>query len=156
MFRSTKRFSGFSCCFRQWRASHSHCQYLHGYAISFVVEFAGPLDHRNWVCDFGSFSYNGVKERLKYLFDHTTIIAADDPHIEMFQELEYKGLVQLRVVEAVGAEKFAELVYNEISALLQKDLHATGRVYVSRVECFENENNSAIFIAPNPSLELPL
>ena len=149
MFQSTKRFSGFSCCFRQWRAQHSHCQYLHGYALSFKVTFSGALDHRNWVCDFGSFSYNGVKDRLKYLFDHTTIIAKDDPELVLFEDMEHKKLIQLRIVEAVGAEKFAELVYCEIAALLKKDLHATGRVQVSKVECFENENNSAIFIPPS-------
>ena len=150
MFRSTKRFSGYSCCFRQWRAEHSHCRFLHGYALSFRVEFSGPLDHRNWVCDFGSFSRNGIKDRLRFLFDHTTIIAEDDPEKQYFQELEAKGLVQLRIFDAVGAEKFAQKVYTEIMLLLEKDTHAAGRVHVSRVECFENENNSAIFI---PSLQ---
>ena len=146
MHRSTKRFSGYSCCFRQWRATHSHCRFLHGYALSFVVEFSGVLDHRNWVCDFGSFSSNGVKDRLRYLFDHTTVIAEDDPHLSYFQDMHEKGLIQLRICTAVGAEKFAEMVYEELSQLLSKDLHATGRVAVSRVECFENENNSAVFI----------
>ena len=67
MYYSTKRFSGYSTCFRQWRASHSHCQYLHGYAMEFVVTFDGPLDERNWVMDFGAFKSNGIKEHQESL-----------------------------------------------------------------------------------------
>jgi 6-pyruvoyltetrahydropterin/6-carboxytetrahydropterin synthase len=145
MYQSTKLFSGYSCCFRQWKATHSHCQFLHGYAMSFRVTFAGDLDERNWVCDFGCFSKNGIKDRLAYLFDHTTIVADDDPELEVFQELEKKGLIQLRVVDAVGAERFAQLVCLEINRLLLKDKRHAGRVRAIHVECMENEKNSAIF-----------
>ena len=110
MFQSTKHFSGYSCCFRQWKASHSHCRFLHGYALSFRVVFEGERDERGWVCDFGCFGRNGVKERLKELFDHTTIIAKDDPALHHFQQLEKQGLLQLRTVDAVGTENFAKLV----------------------------------------------
>ena len=145
MYRSTKLFSGYSCCFRQWKAEHSHCRFLHGYALSFRVTFAGELDERNWVCDFGCFSKNGIKERLSYLFDHTTIIAHDDPQLVMFQELEQKGLIQLRVVDAVGAERFAQLVCTEVNQLLLGDKAHAGRVQAVQVECMENEKNSALF-----------
>lgn len=145
MYRSTKLFSGYSCCFRQWRAKHSHCRFLHGYALSFRVTFAGELDERNWVCDFGCFSKNGIKDRLSYLFDHTTIIALDDPERAMFQELEERGLLQLRLVEAVGAERFAQLVCEEINSLLLQDAAHAGRVRAVEVECMENEKNSAIY-----------
>ena len=145
MFRSSKLFSGYSCCFRQWRATHSHCRFLHGYALSFRVTFAGSLDDRNWVCDFGCFSKNGVKERLSYLFDHTTIIAHDDPDLARFHELEEQGLIQLRVVHAVGAECFAQLVCEEINRLLLADEAHAGRVKAVEVECMENEKNAAIF-----------
>ena len=151
MFQSTKYFSGYSCCFRQWKAHHSHCRFLHGYAISFRVVFQGSLDERNWVCDFGCFSRNGIKERLAYLFDHTTIIAADDPLRSSFVQLEEAGLIQLRIVDAVGAERFAELVCTEINMLLEQDKEHAGRVQAVLVECFENERNSAIFTVPSSS-----
>ena len=70
MFISTKVFDGFSCCFRQWKATTTHCQYLHGYGVSFKVWFEGDLDHRNWVVDFGCFKRNGVKDWMKQQFDH--------------------------------------------------------------------------------------
>ena len=145
MFQSTKYFSGYSCCFRQWRATHSHCRFLHGYGLSFRVVFQGDLDLRNWVCDFGCFKRNGIADRLSFLFDHTTIIAEDDPEISNFYMLEEKGLVQLRVVAAVGAERFAELVCHEVNALLDTDSEHAGRVRAVQVECFENERNSAVY-----------
>ena len=37
-YNSTKLFKGYST-FRQWRAKHSHCQYIHGYAMEFKVTF---------------------------------------------------------------------------------------------------------------------
>jgi 6-pyruvoyltetrahydropterin/6-carboxytetrahydropterin synthase len=48
-FQSSKVFDGFSTVFRQWKANTTHCQYVHGYGISFKVYFEGGLDERNWV-----------------------------------------------------------------------------------------------------------
>ena len=68
-YKSTKLFEGYSTAFRQWRASHSHCKFVHGYALKFKVTFEGNLDELNWVCDFGCFKRNGIKEHMKYMFD---------------------------------------------------------------------------------------
>ena len=114
-FRSTKLFKGYSTAFRQWRAKHSHCQFVHGYAMEFKVTFEGNLDELNWVCDFGCFKRNGIKEHMNYMFDHTTIVAKDDPEIESFKYLASKGLIQLRILNHVGCEKFAEYVYERSS-----------------------------------------
>ena len=46
VWRSTKTYGheeGLSCCFRQWRATHSHCRLLHGYALLNVSPLAGLL-----------------------------------------------------------------------------------------------------------------
>lgn len=139
MYRSTKRFDGYSTCFRQWRAVHSHCQYLHGYAIEVRVEFEGKLDDRNWVVDFGRFKTDGIKAWLSNMFDHTTIVASDDPKIDHFRKLEEEGLIQLRIVPNVGCEKFAEMIYLYLSTQIDND-----RVKVASVEVFENGKNSAI------------
>ena len=42
-FQSTKIFDNYSIAIRQWRAQHSHCQLLHGYALEFKVWFE-PVD----------------------------------------------------------------------------------------------------------------
>ena len=143
-FRSTKLFKGYSTAFRQWKAKHSHCQFVHGYAMEFKVTFEGNLDELNWVCDFGCFKRNGIKEHMNYMFDHTTIVAKDDPEIESFKDLASKGLIQLRILDHVGCEKFAEYVYDYINDKVFEETDA--RVRVLKVESFEGgTENSAIY-----------
>ena len=145
---SIKVFDGYSTAFRQWRATHSHCQYLHGYALKFKVWFEGEIDEKNWVCDFGCFKRNGIKEELSNQFDHTTVVAADDPHMEIFENMDKAGLIQLKVMKHVGCERFAEWVYTLINDKMQKE--TDGRVSVLKVEAFEGgTNNSAIYKPPS-------
>ena len=145
---SIKVFDGYSTAFRQWRATHSHCQYIHGYALKFKVWFEGEIDEKNWVCDFGCFKRNGIKEKLANQFDHKTVVAADDPHLELFQKMDNIGLIQLKVMEHVGCERFAEWVYNLINNKMQKETNK--RVKVLKVEAFEGgTNNSAIYKPPS-------
>ena len=143
-YSSTKTFEGYSTAFRQWKAKHSHCQYIHGYAMKFKVTFIGDLDELNWVCDFGSFKRNGIKEHMSHMFDHTTIVAKDDPKLSTFKQLSEEKLIQLRILDGVGCEKFATYVYNYINNIIIKETKA--RVKVLTVECFEGgTNNSAIY-----------
>tara|TARA_Y100000593_G_scaffold93801_1_gene190081 strand:+ start:1306 stop:1836 length:531 start_codon:yes stop_codon:yes gene_type:complete len=154
MFYSTKRFKGYSTCFRQYAATHSHCRFLHGYSLEFKVVFVGILDERNWVCDFGGFKKNGIKSALSYLFDHTTVVAADDPELEAFKNLNNKKIIQLRVIPSVGAERFSEYVYFLISHYLLNHENTKERVFVKSVECFENSKNSALYINKNIEEEI--
>tara|TARA_Y100000739_G_C20559654_1_gene442451 strand:+ start:152 stop:670 length:519 start_codon:yes stop_codon:yes gene_type:complete len=143
-YKSTKLLEGYSTAFRQWRAKHSHCQFLHGYSMKFKITFIGKLDELNWVCDFGSFKRNGIKEHMSYMFDHTTIVAKDDPKLSYFKELERNNIIQLRILDDVGCEKFAEYVFNYINKIVQKETN--NRVRVLNVESFEGgTNNSAIY-----------
>ena len=149
-FTSTKLFDGYSACFRQWKATDTHCQYLHGYAISFRVTFEGQLDEKNWVFDFGGMKrakskINGMspKDYFAYLFDHTTIIAKDDPQLQQFMSLHDKGIIQLRIMDNVGCERFAEYLFNIINEFL--GVETQGRVRAIKVEVYENERNSATF-----------
>ena len=146
-FRSTKLFKGYSTAFRQWRAKHSHCQFVHGYAMEFKVTFEGNLDELNWVCDFGCFKRNGIKEHMNYMFDHTTIVAKDDPEIESFKDLASKGLIQLRILDHVGCEKFAEYVYDYINDKVFEE--TDGRVKVLTVESFEGGTENSAIYEPN-------
>ena len=45
---STKLFDNYSVAIRQYKAAHSHCQLLHGYALKFKVWFASnePLEEK--------------------------------------------------------------------------------------------------------------
>jgi 6-pyruvoyltetrahydropterin/6-carboxytetrahydropterin synthase len=158
MFTSTKVFDGFSTVFRQWKAENTHCRFLHGYGVSFKVWFEGELDHRNWVWDFGGMKRakgtidgKSPKEWFDYMFDHTVIIAEDDPllpELKMFDNLpnlgnNNKGGIQLRVIPATGAEKFAEYIYNKLNNFVL--IETNYRVKVKQVEFREHGKNSAIY-----------
>tara|TARA_Y100001937_G_scaffold124600_1_gene189646 strand:- start:290 stop:745 length:456 start_codon:yes stop_codon:yes gene_type:complete len=148
-YRSTKTFGhevGLSCCFRQWKSKHSHCQYLHGYALSVSIDFeAEELDGKDWVVDFGDMGH--VKDWLKDNFDHKTIVARDDPQIDSFYELEKRGIVQLNVIEHVGCEKFAEFIADSIVEWLGSQDGYRGRVKLARVKVSEHGANSAEWLA---------
>jgi len=144
-FISTKTYNhniGLSCAFRQWRAKHSHCKFMHGYALSVRINFKGQLNDRNWVYDFGDLKF--VKEFLQETFDHKTVIAEDDPELETFKELDEKGLIQLRVIPHVGCEKFAEYICKMIAP--QIVVNSNERVKLMSVEVREHSGNSAIYI----------
>ena len=150
MFQSTKLFDGFSCVFRQWKAEGTHCKYLHGYGVSFRIWFEGELDERNWVWDFGGMkrakvAIDGMNPKMwmDYMFDHTTIVAEDDPGIGGFKTMDQLGIIQLRVIPAVGAEQFAKFVYDKINTFVQAETE--GRVKVKRVEFMEHAKNTAIY-----------
>ena len=150
MYQSTKIFDGFSCCFRQWKAKTTHCKYLHGYGVSFRVTFEGQLDHRNWVWDFGGMKRAKTKidnmspkEWMDHMFDHTVLVAKDDPELSMFEDMDKKGIIQLRIVEATGAEKFAEFIFNKLSKFVYEETE--DRVIIRQVEFMEHGKNTAIY-----------
>jgi len=150
MFQSTKLFDGFSCVFRQWKAEGTHCKFLHGYGISFRVWFEGELDERNWVWDFGGMKRakgnidgKNPKEWMDYMFDHTTLVATDDPGIGGFRTMNQLGIIQLRELEAVGAEQFAKYIFEKLNTFVQEETE--NRVKVARVEFMENSKNTAIY-----------
>lgn len=156
-FFSTKTYGtdrGLSCCFRQWRSTHSHCSLYHGYSIGIKLVFeCETLDARNWVMDFG-----GLKEFKKwadYMFDHTMLIAKDDPELENIRKLGKGegglGVADLRIVDAVGCERFAEMCFLKMQSLLDESrndgLLLNPTVKVSSVEVFEHGANSGIYQA---------
>jgi 6-pyruvoyltetrahydropterin/6-carboxytetrahydropterin synthase len=102
--------------------------------------------------------FGGLKEFkawADYMFDHTLVVAEDDPHLETFKQLneikggfEDSGLCDLRIVPSVGCEMFAKLAYDKMAELL-----ATGNMRypinpsarIKSVEVFEHGANSATY-----------
>ena len=149
-FQSSKVFDGFSTVFRQWKAEDTHCRFVHGYGISFKVYFEGELDHRNWVWDFGGMKRaktqidgKSPKEWMDYMFDHTLIVAEDDPFKNAFLEMGEAGAAQVRVIPATGAEKFAEYVFNKINEFVKTETN--NRVRVIKVKFMEHGKNAAYY-----------
>ena len=135
IYQSSKTYqhsAGFSCCFRQWRAE-SHCHHLHGYALKVELVFEAPLDDRNWVVDFGSLK--PVKNFLERTFDHTTLVAKDDPLRQLYTQMAHNGLITLVEMDAVGCEKFAEEIFRWCEEI--------GGYPILSVQVWEHEANSA-------------
>lgn len=150
---STKVIELGSCAFRQWRANHSHCRFLHGYQLKAKIWFGcKELDNKNWAVDFGGLK--DLKKILQNQFDHTTIVAKDDPELDMFKELDRKGVIQLRVMNlGVGIERVAEWVFSAADVFIKAE--TDNRCWVDKVEVFEHENNSAMYSAYNVTAVTP-
>ena len=142
-FQSTKVIELGSCAFRQPQANHSHCRFLHGYRLTAKFWFAASeLDENNWVVDFGGLK--GLKEKFKNQFDHTTCVAANDPALPIFKELEKAGACDLRIMSnGTGVERIAEWCYDTADFFIKAATN--DRCWVEKVEVFEHEDNSAVF-----------
>lgn len=151
MYQSTKILDGYSTCFRQWNAK-SHCNSLHGYALKFKLTFESKtLDDNNWVQDFGFASKVKIrtpysertftlKEVMNDFFDHTLIVANNDPRYVEIMALNKLSVARVISMNNVGCESFAKYVFELTEPYIRdKD------VKLVSVECIENEKNSAIF-----------
>ena len=149
-FQSSKVFDGFSTVFRQHSAENTHCRFVHGYGISFKVYFEGELDHRNWVWDFGGMKRAKTlidgktpKAWMDYMFDHTMIVAEDDPEVAAFKQMDAAGVAQVRIIPATGAEKFSEYIYNKLNEFVKTETN--NRVRVIKVKFMEHGKNAAYY-----------
>ena len=144
-FRSVKSYGhaeGLSCAFRQWRATHSHCRLVHGYALAFKLVFvANELDEHNWCFDFGGLK--PVKAWLHEMFDHTLLVAADDPELDEFKRLAKRGIVALKIIPAVGCEAIARLAFDFVTQFAAEK--TGGRVRLELVEVSEHSGNAASY-----------
>jgi 6-pyruvoyltetrahydropterin/6-carboxytetrahydropterin synthase len=131
-----------STAFRQWRAD-SHCKLIHGYRLQCKLWFtADELDDKNWIYDFGG--CKEIKNILEKQYDHTTVVAADDPELGIFKLMSEKGMIDLRIADkGVGIERTAEWVYENANKFVTEQTN--NRVRVIKVEVWEHEGNSAIY-----------
>ena len=139
---STKIIPMGSTAFRQWRAD-SHCKLIHGYRLQCKLWFtAEELDDKNWIYDFGG--CKEIKNILEKQYDHTTVVAADDPELDTFKLMSEKGMIDLRIAEkGVGIERTAEWVYENANKFVTEQTN--NRVRIVKVEVWEHEGNSAIY-----------
>jgi 6-pyruvoyltetrahydropterin/6-carboxytetrahydropterin synthase len=142
---STKEYHDeFPCAYKQWKAD-TECSLNHGYSFSIKLYFgANELDRRGWIVDYGGL--RELKEILKSQFDHRTLIAADDPDLEKYQQLERDGILKLTVLPAMGCELIADMLYKFINGVFIPDTWGPGeaeRVWCFRVEVRETQSNMA-------------
>ncbi len=145
MYISTKTYNQIGpVAYRQWRAD-SHCNLIHGYALSFYFEFESEtLDARNWVMDFGGL--RPLKQKLEEWFDHTFLLAQDDPDYNFLKQLGEKKLAKITEVEKTGCEGIAEFLYEYINTIFLKDYGEQDRIWCTKVQVRETDNNMAMKI----------
>ena len=144
-YTSTKEYhDAFPCAYRQWRAD-SHCNLIHGYSFSIKFWFGtNDLDVRNWAADYG-----GLKELKKVLedqFDHTLLVAQDDPEIETFKLLQERRMAKLTILPRLGCEGLADMLYKYVNGVYIPDMWGPGesqRLWCYRVEVRETQANMA-------------
>jgi len=83
------------------------------------------------------------KAWMDYMFDHTMIIAEDDPELLAFQQMDKVGVAQVRVIPATGAEKFSEYIYNKLNEFVKTETN--NRVRVIKVKFMEHGKNAAYY-----------
>jgi 6-pyruvoyltetrahydropterin/6-carboxytetrahydropterin synthase len=154
MHSSTKIIELGSCAFRQPNAAFNRvnagsnskrCSYVHGYLLKAKFWFeCCNLDDKNWVVDFGGLKE--LKDILEKQFDHTLCIDSQDPLLEEFKQLHEKGGCDLRIMEGgVGIERTAEWCFKVADTYIRNN--SQSRCWVSKVEVWEHEKNSAIYTA---------
>ena len=130
--------------YRQWRAD-SHCNLIHGYALSFHFEFeTDDLDTRNWVMDFGGLK--PLKDKLEDWFDHCLLVAEDDPQREALLNLGKLGLAKITEVEKTGCEGLSDFLYEYVNTIflpMHGDEEAQ-RIWCCKVEVRETDSNMSM------------
>ena len=147
---STKTYTNFPCAHRQWK-HQGNCKLIHGYSRSFYFVFGSyTLNDCGFVVDFGDLKE--LKAHLDYMFDHTLLLCEDDPELPIFQDLNDRGVCNLRLMPyGVGMEGTAQYLSEWADKWLRTK--SKGRCWVIEVESRENDKNSAKYFNPTAGFE---
>lgn len=152
-FQSTKRFGPISTGHRNWHAVNNvnrnsdACSKFHGYGRYVQFTFIGEVDDKSWIVDFGSLSF--IKQWLETNWDHKLLLSSDDPLLEKFRELETLNAVDIVTLDVTqgwnpSIEGSCKWVYDSINPEIVK--MTDGRAQISKVEIWEHEFNTAVYI----------
>ena len=144
-YTSTKEYvNAFPVAYRQWKAD-SHCNLIHGYSFSMKFYFGtNYLDARNWAADYGGLKE--LKAVLESQFDHTLLVAEDDPELAFYKEMEKRKLAKLTILPKLGCEGLADQIYKYVNGVYIPDFWGHGeaqRLWCYRVEVRETQANMA-------------
>ena len=95
-----KDYYNLNVCYRDWRQAPGAKSYLHGYCLTVKV---GCENDDN---------LDGFERWLNDTFDHTVLIAYDDPFGALFAGLP-STTARVVNVDCVGAEAFAKMIYEK-------------------------------------------
>lgn len=135
---------GFSCAYRNHTTEdmHEESNMLHGYSLSFFFRFAS--NDPEIMTDYLIEKMSWINEYLENIFRNTVIVAHDDQLLEQFKTLEDAGGCDLRLIDTVGAEAFAKILYTDFAHTV-KEL-SSGSIVLFEVRVRENGNYTACFL----------
>jgi 6-pyruvoyltetrahydropterin/6-carboxytetrahydropterin synthase len=143
---------GYPCIFRNWRAT-THCNQWHGYDLMFEPTLEcdpHDLTPEGWVYDFGKFG--PLKERIEKHFDHTWLIAEDDPlfgvtlnYIHASQAFG-QPCAKLIVLPSIGIEAFSLWLAAETTDIIYEEQQKRPSLKVRSARVFENNSNTGGYI----------
>jgi hypothetical protein len=145
-FHMRALFDNLPCCHRSW-ANQGKRFFLHGYERTFEIEFACAETEPGTGLVLANNTVREVRAALRYQFDHTTLIAEDDPERDLFELLAKRGVIDLRIMDNTGMEGSAAWVFDTAERIV--GLATGGRVWVSRIGACESRNN-AVTLTPGP------
>jgi len=143
-FHMRKLFDGLPCCHRTW-ANQGKRFFLHGYERAFDIEFAcAETDPATGlVVDDGTLKE--VRTALRHQFDHTTLVAVDDPQRDLFELLADRGVIDLRIMDDTAMAGSAAWVFETVERIVGPA--TAGRVWVSRTKARESRNSMVTLTA---------
>jgi 6-pyruvoyltetrahydropterin/6-carboxytetrahydropterin synthase len=84
-----------------------------------------------------------LKGLLEEWFDHTLLVAQDDPQRDELLRLGELGLAKITEVEKTGCEGLADFLYEYVNTIFLPQYGEADRVWCSRVEVRETDSNMA-------------
>ena len=73
------------------------------------------LDVRNWAADYGGLKE--LKHVLEDQFDHTLLVAEDDPELELYKEMQRRNIAKLTILPKLGCEGLADQLYKFVNGV---------------------------------------
>jgi 6-pyruvoyltetrahydropterin/6-carboxytetrahydropterin synthase len=137
-FHLRTRFDGLPCCQRVWTGTGKQA-FLHGYERTFEIEFACAETEPGSGLVVNNECIKTIRAALRFQFDHTTLVAADDPQRDLFELMAINGVIDLRIMDNTGTQCCAAWVFDTAERIVGPATQ--GRVWVSRIEARQSRNN---------------
>jgi len=104
-----KTFDDLTCAFRHWRGDHRLAS-VHGYALAITLRVRTTRNEAGTagLVDFSKFG--PIKQLLQNQFDHTLIVANDDPEAATFVEFAERTGTRVRLMPSVALDGIAAWV----------------------------------------------
>lgn len=137
-FHMRQVFANLPCCHRSW-TNRGKRFFLHGYERTFEIEFACAETAAGTGSVLDPDALEEVWDVLRKQFDHTTLIAVNDPERDLFELLADRGVIDLRIMDSTGMEGSAAWVFETVDSIVARTTR--GRVWVSRIKARESHSN---------------